>query len=72
MNNINTNTHAADPIDFASVHRAPRTRRPRGKPKIIVERKFNGTQNMKDAVMDMIEYRAIIKFDEWYNQDYAG
>ena len=68
MNTTNTITT----IRPAVANRAPRTRRPRGKPKIVVERKFNGAQNMRDALMDVIEYRAIVKFDEWYNQDNAG
>lgn len=68
MNTTNTITT----IGSAAADRAPRARRPRGKPKIVVERRFNGAQNMKDALMDVIEYRAIVKFDEWYNQDNAG
>lgn len=65
-------TNPITTIDHTTANRTPHTRRPRGKPKIVVERKFNGTQNMKDALMDVIEYRAVVKFDEWYNQDNAG
>lgn len=68
----NTNTTTITKIDPASVKRTPHAKRPRGKPKIVVERRFNGSQDMKEALMDMIEYRAIIKFDEWCNQDNAG